>query len=174
MALNPNTTNQLDWSKLKQITDDILKCIQNEKYVPYRVENCYKQFLLFSLCLSQLYIFVRQNAALCGNGLKWMKCGTIWGCLALLYCSMKQIFQMPCVHCRGHIFDAGFMKIGLHVCLWDIKLKEILIDVLIDFDKTYRLAVLKPCELTLYQATNLRLIQTERVSTVGKWEIARC
>ena len=39
----------LDWSKLKQIAD-ILKCIWNMKYVPYRVENivrkeeiaCYK------------------------------------------------------------------------------------------------------------------------------------
>ena len=49
----------LDWSKLKQFTDDILKCIQNEKKVPYRVENivrkgeiaCYKQ------CFPQLYIF---------------------------------------------------------------------------------------------------------------------
>ena len=55
----------LDLSKLKPNTDDILNCIQNEKWVPYRVENivrkgeiaCYKQFLLFSQCFPQLYIF---------------------------------------------------------------------------------------------------------------------
>ena len=55
----------LDWSKLKQIADNILKCIYNGKKVPYRVENiarkgeiaCYKQFLLFSQCFPQLYIF---------------------------------------------------------------------------------------------------------------------
>ena len=54
-----------DWSKLKQIADDISKCIQNEKQVPYRLENilrkgaiaCYKQFLLFSQCFPLLYIF---------------------------------------------------------------------------------------------------------------------
>ena len=48
----------LDWSKLKEIADDILKCIEIEKKVSYRVENivrkgeiaCYKQFLLFSQC----------------------------------------------------------------------------------------------------------------------------
>ena len=34
----------LDWSKLKQIADDILKCIQNEKQVPYRVKkHCEKR-----------------------------------------------------------------------------------------------------------------------------------
>ena len=52
----------LDWSKLKQIADDILKCIQNEKEVSFRVENivrkgeiaCYKQFLFFSQCFPQL------------------------------------------------------------------------------------------------------------------------
>ena len=39
-----------DWFKLKQIADDILKCIQNGKKVPYRIEKivrnreiaCYK------------------------------------------------------------------------------------------------------------------------------------
>ena len=48
----------LDWFKLKQIAVDILKCIQIEKLVLYRVENivrkgdivCYKQFLLFTQC----------------------------------------------------------------------------------------------------------------------------
>ena len=30
---------------------------------------CYKQFLLFSQCFPQLISLVRQNAALCGNGL---------------------------------------------------------------------------------------------------------
>ena len=29
----------LHWSKLKQIADNILKCIQNEKSLSYRVEN---------------------------------------------------------------------------------------------------------------------------------------
>ena len=55
----------LDWSKLKQIADDILKCILNGKQVPYRVENilrkweiaCIKQFVLFSQCFPHLYIF---------------------------------------------------------------------------------------------------------------------
>ena len=52
----------LDLFKLKQIADNILKCIENKKCVPYRVENfvskgkiaCYKQFLLFSQCFLQL------------------------------------------------------------------------------------------------------------------------
>ena len=52
----------LDWSKLKEIADNILKCIESEKKVSYRVENmvrkgdiaCYKQFLLFSQCFLQL------------------------------------------------------------------------------------------------------------------------
>ena len=45
----------LDWSKLKQIADYIVKCILNKKFVPYRVENivrkgeitCYKRILPF-------------------------------------------------------------------------------------------------------------------------------
>ena len=57
--------NILDWSKLKKIADDIFKFIQNGKQVQYRVVNvvrkgeiaCYKQFLLFSQCFLQLYIF---------------------------------------------------------------------------------------------------------------------
>ena len=48
-----------------------------KKKVLYRVENivrkgeiaCYKQFLLFSQCFPQLFILMRQNAALCDNGL---------------------------------------------------------------------------------------------------------
>ena len=60
----------LDWSKLKQIADDILKCIS----VPYRVENivrkgeiaCNKQYLLFSQCFPQLYIYSES------------KCGIVW------------------------------------------------------------------------------------------------
>ena len=70
----------LDWSKLKQIAEDILKCIKNgkkKKNVPYRVENmvrkgesaCYKQFFLFSHCFPIYTSLVCQNAALCGNGL---------------------------------------------------------------------------------------------------------
>ena len=67
----------LDWSKLKQTADDILKCIQNGKQVPCRVENivrkgeiaCHKQFLHFSQCFPQLYIFSAQNVVMCGNGL---------------------------------------------------------------------------------------------------------
>ena len=30
---------------------------------------CYKQYLLFSQCFTQLYIFNASNVALCGNGL---------------------------------------------------------------------------------------------------------
>ena len=38
--LNPlPDDNFLDWSKLKQIADDIFKCIYNQNEVPYRVEN---------------------------------------------------------------------------------------------------------------------------------------
>ena len=55
--------NPLTDDKLEQIACNILKCIQNEKKVPYRVENivrkgeiaCLKQFLLFSRCFLQLY-----------------------------------------------------------------------------------------------------------------------
>ena len=46
----------LDCSKLKQNADDILKYILNEKY-------CYKEFLLYSQCFPQLYIF---SASKCG------------------------------------------------------------------------------------------------------------
>ena len=74
-GLNPLQDNKiLDWSKLKQIADYILKCISCEEYVPYRVENivrkgeiaCCKQFLLFSHCFLKLYIF-------CAS-----KCGIVW------------------------------------------------------------------------------------------------
>ena len=65
-GINPLPDDQiLDWSKLKEIADNILKCIQNEKKEPYSIENIvrkgeiayYKQFLLFSQCFPQLYIF---------------------------------------------------------------------------------------------------------------------
>ena len=75
-AMNSLPNNKiLDWSKLKQIADDILKCIENEKKkVAYRIENigrkretaCYKQFLLFSQSFPQLYIFSAS------------KCGIVW------------------------------------------------------------------------------------------------
>ena len=77
---HPDNLNQLpddkilDWFKLKQIAYDILKCIYNERQVPYRVENivrkgeiaCYMQFLLFSKCFLQLHIFSAS------------KCGIVW------------------------------------------------------------------------------------------------
>ena len=64
-GLNPLPDEKiLDWSKLKEIADDILKCIESDtlKCIVYRVENivrkgeiaCYKQFLLFSQCFLQL------------------------------------------------------------------------------------------------------------------------
>ena len=64
----------LGWPKLKQIADNILKCIQKENEVPYRVENiarkgemaCYTRFFLFSQCFPQLYIF------------SVSKCGIVW------------------------------------------------------------------------------------------------
>ena len=64
--VNPLPDNKiLDWSKLKQIADKILKCIV-ENVVRIGEIACYKQFLLFS----QSYVsLVRQNAALYGNGL---------------------------------------------------------------------------------------------------------
>ena len=63
----------LDWSKLIRIADDNLKCILNEKYVPYGVEKetvrkgeiaCYKQFLLFSQCFPQLYTFSASKSSI--------------------------------------------------------------------------------------------------------------
>ena len=74
-AINPLPDDKmLNWFKLKQTVDDILKCIYNGKYVAYKVENiarkreiaCYKQFLLFSQCFLQLYVF---NAS---------KCSIVW------------------------------------------------------------------------------------------------
>ena len=67
----------LDWSKLKQIPDDILKYIQNEKQVLYKVENIVRKEKLlvssnfsFSHNVFHSYIsLVHQNAALSGNGL---------------------------------------------------------------------------------------------------------
>ena len=50
----------LDCSNSKQIADDILKCIYNEKKVPYRLEN-----IVFHRYIS----LERQNEALRGNGL---------------------------------------------------------------------------------------------------------
>ena len=64
--------------QIEQIADDNLKCIKNEKDEPYRIENivrkgeiaCYKQFLLFSQCFPQLYIF---SASKCAIVLEWVK-----------------------------------------------------------------------------------------------------
>ena len=76
---NPSPDDKiLDWSKLKQIADNILKCIWNIKYVPYRVETivtkckiaCYKRFLLLSQCFPQLYIF---SASKCSIVWSWVK-----------------------------------------------------------------------------------------------------
>ena len=61
----------LDRSKLKQIAEDNLKCILNEKYVPCKVGNIVRKeepFLeMFSTAI-YLYI-VCQNVALYGHGL---------------------------------------------------------------------------------------------------------
>ena len=55
-----------------------------EKKVPDRVENivrkgeiaCNKQFLLFSQCFPQIYLyFSASNAEICGNGLNTGSCG---------------------------------------------------------------------------------------------------
>ena len=78
MHCNPLPDDKiLDWSKLKQTADDILKCIKNEHIVPYRVENivrkgaiaCNKQFLLFHNVFYSYISLKPENAALCGNGL---------------------------------------------------------------------------------------------------------
>ena len=76
ILFNPLPDDKIsDWSYLKQIADDILKCIKNKKKkVPDRVENiarkgeidCYKQFLFFSQCFPQLYTF------------RASKCGIVW------------------------------------------------------------------------------------------------
>ena len=69
----------LDWSKLKQIADDILKRIKNGKSVPSRVENIVRKGEIaftsnfsFSHDVFHSYISLEhQNAALCENGLNF-------------------------------------------------------------------------------------------------------
>ena len=88
--LNPLPDDKiLDWSKLKQIADDILKCIQYEKQVPYRVENIVRKEKLlvtsnfsFSHNVFHSYIsLVQQNVVLCGNGLNFYQSSTkLWPC----------------------------------------------------------------------------------------------
>ena len=53
--INPLTDNKIvDWTKSKQIADNILKCIYNKAYAPYSVENMRKGEIA---CHKQLYIF---------------------------------------------------------------------------------------------------------------------
>ena len=60
----------LDWSKLKQIAEDVLSAFKTGKKVPYRIKNIvrkgkiafYKQFLVFSR-FQQLYVC---TASKCG------------------------------------------------------------------------------------------------------------
>ena len=64
----------LDWSELKQIADDILKCIKmkNKCHLLVAVEKnvrkgeiaCYKQFLLFSQYFPQLNIFIASKSGI--------------------------------------------------------------------------------------------------------------
>ena len=72
--INPLLDDKLlEWYNLKQIAGDI-STFKMKKKVPYRVENivrkgeiaCTKQFLLFSQCFPQLYIFIAS------------KCGIVW------------------------------------------------------------------------------------------------
>ena len=67
-----------------------LKCIKNEKYIlPCRVENivekgeiaCFKQFLLFSQCFLQLYIYLW-----CIKMWHCVVMGVISGCYLTRYC----------------------------------------------------------------------------------------
>ena len=68
----------LDWSKLKQIADDILKVYLKWKISTIYGRNivrkgeiaCNMQFLLFSHVFLSCISLVRPNTALCGNGLK--------------------------------------------------------------------------------------------------------
>ena len=62
LTLNPLPDNKiLDWSKLKQIEDDILKFDENNRKFSKRVENTvgkgeiahYEQFLLFPQCFQK-------------------------------------------------------------------------------------------------------------------------
>ena len=67
----------LDWSKLKQVADNILKCISKEKLMSYRIENivrkveiaCFKQFSFAHNVFHSYKSLVRQNAAMCCNEL---------------------------------------------------------------------------------------------------------
>ena len=52
---------------MKQIADDILKCIKKKNQVPYIVTS---NFSFFHHVLHSYISLVRQNVALCGNGLK--------------------------------------------------------------------------------------------------------
>ena len=65
-AFNPLPDDKiLDWSKLKQIADDILKCILTvENIVRKREVACNKQFLLFSQCFPQLYLISPSKCAI--------------------------------------------------------------------------------------------------------------
>ena len=62
----------LDRFKLKQNADNILKCIQSEKQVPYSVENIVRkgEIAYFTLFFTATYL-VRQIVALCGNRLNF-------------------------------------------------------------------------------------------------------
>ena len=73
IAFDPSPDDKiLDWSKLKQIADDISMNIWIENTVPYRVENivrkgkiaCYKQVLLFLQYFPQLYIYSASNCSI--------------------------------------------------------------------------------------------------------------
>ena len=74
VLLNPLPDNKiLDWSKLKQIADDFKVHLKQKISTILGRKNCekrrncfYKQFLLFSQCFLQVYIF---SASKCGNGL---------------------------------------------------------------------------------------------------------
>ena len=63
------TTKFFDWSKLKQIADDILKCIYGRKHCEKR-RNCLLQAISPFLTMFSKSMY----AALCDNGLK---CGIV-------------------------------------------------------------------------------------------------
>ena len=72
--INPLPDNKiLDWLELKQIADDILKCIWNEKWVPYSVGNIVKKRR--NCLLQAISPFLKLfSTAIC----LWAKWGIVW------------------------------------------------------------------------------------------------
>ena len=79
VLINPSPDDRnLEWSKLKQFTDNNFEFDENSRKFSRRVENtvgkgeitCYEQFLLFPQCFQKACFPEVQKVPLCGSGLK--------------------------------------------------------------------------------------------------------